>query len=120
MYVQQTSTLNQTNATIVPLAQQQQSQNSSVITDITNLVLAVDGNLTFNDNFAGVFVSGTIGTTPTAISHTLGSIPVGFITTLINKPTVLYMGGSSWTSSTIYLTSGTASTNATVWLIAGG
>ena len=120
MFIQQTSTLNGTSPAIVPSAQQQTNQNASIVTDITNLRLAVNGNLTFNDNIAGIFVSGTIGTTPTAVTHTLGSIPIGFITTLINKPTFIFSSGSGWTNTTVYLASGTASTNATVFLIAGG
>ena len=119
MYVNQTSTFNGTIPSIVPIQLQQTNQNSSIVTDVTNLVLAVNGNLTFNDNFAGVFVSGTVGTTSTAISHNLGSIPIGYIVVNQNSPAIIYSSGTSWSATTIYLAASTT-TSGTLWLIAGG
>lgn len=123
MYVQQTSTLNSMNPTIVPAQLQQQNQFSSVVTDITNLVTAVDGNITFNDNMAGLFVnfSTTTANTSNTINHTLGSIPIGFITTNINVGGVIYTNTfSNWTSTTVTLFCSVANATATIWLIAGG
>jgi hypothetical protein len=123
MYVQQTSTLNATNVTLVPAALQQQNQFSSVITDITNLVTAVDGNITFNDNMAGVFVTFTTTTAnvSNSVPHTLGSIPIGFIVTNINVGGVVYAPSTlNWTSTKIQLYCSTANATVTAWLIAGG
>lgn len=123
MFVQQTSTLNSMNPTIVPAALQQQNQFSSVVTDITNLVTAVDGNITFNDNMAGIFVTFTTTTANASntVNHTLGSIPIGFIVTNINVGGVVYTSTfTSWTSKTVTLFCSAANATVTVWLIAGG
>ena len=111
------------NPTIVPANLQQQNQFSSVVTDITNLVTAVDGNITFNDNMAGIFVTFTTTTANASntVNHKLGSIPIGFIVTNINVGGVIYTSTfSSWTSTTVTFYCSAANATATVWLIAGG
>lgn len=123
MYVLQQSTLNSMNPSIVPANLQQQNQFSSVVTDITNLCNAVDGNITFNDNMAGVFVTFTTTTANASntVTHTLGSIPIGFITTNINVGGVVYTSSfSSWTATTVTLFCSVANATVTAWLIAGG
>jgi len=111
----------------VPQSTTAQNQTSGVITDITNLCLAINGNLRFGNGIAGTngeniagqwltFTSGSTGAV-NVLTHTLGSVPVGFITTNINKPAIIYSSGSSWTGSTVYLVSSTTSVTATVFLL---
>lgn len=121
MIINQISTLNGTIPSIVPSQLQQTNQNGSIVTDITNIKLAINGNLTFNDNFSGIFVSGTVNTTTTSISHGLGSVPIGYIVVNQNSPAIIYSSGTTtqWSASIVYLSASTT-TSATLWLIAGG
>ena len=126
MRIQQQSTLNaQTN--LIPSDSISQNQNSSVVTDITNLCKAINGLLRFGDCVSGqngenisgqwlTFTSGTSGVF-SALTHTVGAVPIGFITTNINKPAFIYSSGTSWTGSTVYLASSTTGTTATVFLL---
>ena len=122
MYVNQASTFNSTNPSIIPAALQQMGQTSSIITDLTNLVLAINGNITFQDNMAGVFITFTTTTANVGnvINHTLGSIPIGWIVTKINVGGVIYLTGTGPTSTTITLSCSASNATATVFLIPGG
>lgn len=123
MIIQQTSTLNATNAVLVNSNVQQQNQFSSVITDITNIRNALNGNITFNDNMSGVFVTFTTSTAnaSNSVTHTLGSIPIGFIVTNINVGGVVYAPSTlNWTATQIQLYCSAANATITVFLLAGG
>lgn len=122
MFIQKTTTLNQTNTNLVSDNLQSQGQISSIITDITNLVLAVNGNLTFSDNIAGSFLTITTGTANAtlAYTHSLGSIPIGYIVTSINSGAVIYTTGTGPSSTSINLASTVANTKVTLFLIPGG
>jgi len=70
------------------------------------------GNGTDIDNISGQwieFTSHAVGGTETAVSHTLGVVPVGFILMIPPVTGVVNKGATAWTTSTIYIT---VSTNA--------
>ena len=52
-----------------------------------------------------------------AVAHTIGSVPIGFIVTNIDKGAVIYDSGTAWTSSNIYLKSTVANSAVTLFLI---
>lgn len=126
MRIQQQSTLNaQTN--IVPQDTSVQNQNQGILTDVTNIRLAINGNLRFGPGSTGTngenidgqwltFTSGTSNLTNN-LSHTLGSIPVGYLVTNINKPAIIYSSGTLSTGTTVYLCASTNNVTATVFLI---
>lgn len=122
MIISQTSTLNAVTKFIDPTLQQQ-NQISSIITDITNIRTAINGNVTFNDNISGQFItfSTTTANVSNIISHNLGAIPIGFIVTNINVGGVVYTNTlSSWTLSSITLFCNVANATVTVFLLLGG
>ena len=98
---------------------------------IQKIIEAFQGRLTFLDtsNAAGdgrhsenldgefqVFTSNGVADTEETLSHTLNRTPVGFIIMNSSKGANLYDSGTSWTSTTIYLKSDTASTIYTIWI----
>jgi hypothetical protein len=124
--VQQQSTVN-ASTSLVPADTTSVNQASSIVTDIKNLTLAVNGNLRIGsavsgqngENISGqwlTFTSGTAGVF-SALTHTVGAIPVGFLVTNINKPAIVYSSGTSWTGTTVYLASNTTGLTATVFLL---
>lgn len=60
-----------------------------------------------------VFTSGGAGATNT-VAHGLGRVPTGFVVTKVNKASVIYDAGVSWTATNIYLKSEVATTAVTV------
>jgi hypothetical protein len=99
-----------------------------VHTDLTNLFLFTQGRVRFGtgtdgdrgENIAGefqVFTSNATPDTADSITHTLGSVPIGFIVINMDKGAVIYDSGTAWTSTTISLKTNTASTTATIFLL---
>ncbi len=60
--------------------------------------------------------TGTINT-EFSVTHTLGSIPVGYLVTKINKGGVIYDSGTAWTSTTIYLKCSAANATVSLFLL---
>lgn len=72
------------------------------------------------ENIAGEFQTFTTSATPDAentIAHLVGAVPVGYIITSQNKAGSLYLGGSAWTSSNVYLKCNVASVTFTIFLL---
>ena len=96
--------------------------------DLTNLFLCLQGRVRFGtgedgtegENISGefqVFTSNVIAYTEDTISHTLGSVPIGYIVLSRNKAGVLYSGSTAWDSTSMYLKSNVASTAYTIFLL---
>ncbi len=126
MRIQQQSTLTASN-NIVPSDTSDNNQIRNVITDITNLRLAINGNLRFGDvnsgqngeNIDGQWLTFTSGTANVfnSLTHTVGVAPIGYIVTKLDKAAVIYASGTSWTGTTVYLASNVQNTTATVFLL---
>ncbi len=52
-----------------------------------------------------------------SVPHSLGSIPIGYIVTKINKAGIIYDSGTTWTSTTIYLKCSVANATVSVFLL---
>lgn len=81
---------------------------------LTNLNNLLNRGLTFTDNLDGADVSYTsnaIANTEDTIPHTLGRAPVKFFVVDLDKGGVVYRGGTTFTSTNIYLKCTVASAN---------
>lgn len=104
---------------------------NNVDTDLNSLFLAMQGRLRFGDggdgdrgeNISGQFQSFTshaTANTEFSVSHTLGSVPVGYLILGRDKTGNLYQlsgTGTAWTSSTIYLKCSVSSVTFLVFLL---
>lgn len=81
--------------------------------DFNNRLVAIlNRGIKFSDNVDCVLITTTTSATPDAentIAHTLGKLPVGYIVYSQDKSGSLYLGGTAWTSSNIYLKCNVAS-----------
>lgn len=108
--------------------------NSDIInydTDFQNVITCLNGRVRFGpgtsgnngENMAGQFLTITTNATPNTedtFSHTMGSIPVGYIIIGQNKAGSLYQlsnTGTAWTSSKIYLKCSVASVTFNLFLL---
>ena len=95
--------------------------------DLTNIFSIFQGRVRFGDgsngsseNMSGefrVFTSSASPTASNAITHTLGSIPIGWIVVKQDNNAVLYTNSITATNTTITLVSSATSTNFTVFLL---
>jgi hypothetical protein len=104
---------------------------SEVDTDLKNLFLCLQGRVRFGnstnnlsgENIMGEFVVYTTNATPNTedkISHTLGSIPVGYLVISKDKACDVYQKsntGTAWTTTNIYLKATVASASVTLFLL---
>lgn len=49
------------------------------------------------------FTSNGVANTEDSVAHTLGKVPVGYITVSVDKASIIYAGGTAWTTTAIYL-----------------
>lgn len=71
-----------------------------------NLAAILNRGVNFTENFDSRSLSFSSSGTPNAentVAHTLGRIPTGFIVTSIDKSANVYLGGTAWTSTNVYL-----------------
>jgi hypothetical protein len=96
--------------------------------DVKNLFLLSQGRIRFGagvdgergENISGEWQTYTSNATPDtadSITHTLGSVPIGFIVVNLDKGAVIYDSGTAWTTTTISLKCNTASTTATIFIL---
>ena len=95
--------------------------------DLRNLFFFTQGRVRFGDGSEGSSenVSGSfhvVADTGSAdaefsISHSLGSVPVGFLVTNISNGGVVYDSGTAWTDTTIYLKSSASNSAVTIFLL---
>lgn len=96
--------------------------------DVRLIATALQGRIRFGaggdgsrgENIAGefqTFTSNIAADTEDAITHGLGSVPIGFIVTKLDKGAVVYDSGTAWTETTIYLKTNTASTAVEIFLL---
>lgn len=96
--------------------------------DVEALTLALQGRLRFGgggdgdrgENISGefqVYTSNAVADTEDTIAHTLGSVPIGYIVIKQNKASSVYEGGTSWTSTNIYLKQSNTSVTTTIFLL---
>jgi len=99
--------------------------------DLSNLFLAISGRIRFGagtDNTDGEningefqqFTSDASANTEFSVSHSLGSVPVGYIVLGQDKAGSLYQlsnTGTAWTSSTIYLKCSVSSVTFLIFLL---
>lgn len=85
---------------------------------LTQIVGAINGNITFSDNMLGqqVSVTFTAANTDTAIDHTLNRTISQYLVLSRSANMVIYDGSSASTSSRIYLKSSATGT-ATIFLM---
>jgi len=72
----------------------------------------LNGGLLFGTNFDAVMISVTSNATPDTedtVAHTLGKAPTGYIVYYKDKAGDIYDGGTTWTTSSIYLKCSVAS-----------
>lgn len=81
--------------------------------DFFNRIVAIlNRGITFTENVDCVLITTTTSATPDAentISHLLGKIPSGYIVYSQDKAASLYLGGTTWTTTNIYLKCNVAS-----------
>ena len=96
--------------------------------DLRNFFLFSNGRVRFGtgtdgargENISGEFQVFTTSGTPDAentVAHTIGSVPIGYIVLKQDKAGSLYLGGSAWTSTNVYLKSDVASVAFTIFLL---
>lgn len=96
--------------------------------DFLNLFLLAQGRIRFGtgtDGDRGENISGewqVISDTGSAdtefsVTHTIGSVPIGFLVMSRNKGGVVYNSSTQWTTTTVYLKCTTANTNITIFLL---
>ena len=96
------------------------SQVRRLDANLTKVFQVLQHRTSFTDNIAGQFLSKSdTGTANTefSITHTLGVAPIDFIVTSSDKATSIYLSGTTWTATTIYLKSSTANCNIRIFLI---
>ncbi len=85
----------------------------NTLTDFHNRLVAIlNRGIKFSDNVDCVLVTLTSSATPddsNTVDHTLGKIPVGYIVYSQDKAGSLYLGGTAWTTTNIYLKCNVAS-----------
>jgi len=112
----------------LPVNREPGTYEDQLDTDVKNLFLLSQGRIRFGtgtdgdrgENIAGefqVYTSNVAPNTADSISHTLGSVPVGFIVINLDKGAVVYDSGTAWTTTTISLKCTVASTTATIFLL---
>ena len=72
------------------------------------------------ENIAGEFQVFTTSGTPDAentVTHTVGSVPIGYIVLKQDKAGSLYLGSSAWTSTDVYLKCDVATVAFTIFLL---
>jgi len=105
-----------------------QTQLKRLDQDLGNVFEALKGRIRFGtgtsgdrgENISGEFLDITTNATPDtedAFSHTLGSVPIGYIVIGRDKAGVIYDGTTAWTSTSIYLRSDVATVAAKVFLL---
>lgn len=61
-----------------------------------------------------VYTSNGTANTEDTVSHTLGRVPVGYITVLQDKAAVVYDSGTDWTETAMYLKTSVATVTQTL------
>jgi hypothetical protein len=72
----------------------------------------LNGGLKFSDNFNAEILEisdSGVADSEITVAHTLKRTPTGFIVTYINKAGVVYVSGTAWTATNIYLKCNVAS-----------
>jgi hypothetical protein len=106
----------------------QEDFNKNINTDLKNVMLFSEGRVRFGnavdgargENISGefhIFTSVKTNTAETVISHTLGSIPTGYLVINQNNSGSLYTSGTGWTISNIYIRSTTTNTQYTIFIL---
>lgn len=100
---------------------------SSLDADVINLFILSQGRVRFGtptDGYRGENISGEFQVVTTGladaektVSHTLGSIPIGYLVLKQDKAGSLYAGSTAWTSSNIYLKCSVATVTFTLFLL---
>ena len=96
--------------------------------DIASLFTALKGRVRFGsttdgyrgENISGefqVFTSNATPDTEDEVAHTIGAIPVGYIVLKQDKAGSLYLGSTSWSSSSVYFKCDVASVAFTIFLL---
>ena len=96
--------------------------------DMQQLFLMSQGRVRFGtgtstdrgENIHGEFLDIATNATPDtedAFSHTLGSVPIGYIVIGRDKGAVIYDGTTAWTATDIYLRSNVATVAAKIFLL---
>lgn len=96
--------------------------------DLENIFLAMKGRIRFGtgvdgargENISGefqIYTSNGSADTEDTITHTLGSVPIGFIVINTNKGGVTYDGGTAWTATSIFLKNSTTSATTTIFIL---
>jgi hypothetical protein len=103
------------------------SDNIEIDKDFKKLFALAQGRIRFGpgtsgndgENIFGQWVTFTTSTADTEVTvpHTCGCVPVGYLTTKINKGGVIYDSGTAWTSTNIYIKCSTATTIVTLFLL---
>jgi len=102
------------NSFIFPQPKTKQEQDFYQTTQdfTTQAIKILNRGIIFTDNVDCRSLSFTSSATPDAsntVAHTLGKIPIGYIVVYKDKTGDLYDGGTTWTTTNIYLKSNVAS-----------
>jgi len=95
--------------------------------DLSQLFTASQGRVRFGsgvsgergENISGEFqtVTSSSANTEFTVSHSIGSVPIGFIVINNNTKGVVYSSGTAWSSSAIYLKCSEATATITLFLL---
>lgn len=91
-------------------------------TYLYDLATMLNGALKFSDNMncQVVTVSDTgAANTEFTVTHTLKTVPIGFIVINNNKAGIVYDSGTAWTTAAVYLKCNTANCTVKLILLAG-
>jgi len=97
----------------------------SLFKSLREIEKAINGNLTFGDgtsadNISGKWVTYTTHATPDAestITHSLGVVPPGFIIMKPPSAGYVYRGGTTWTTTNLYLKATAADESVTIFVL---
>lgn len=96
--------------------------------DLNNIFLCLQGRVRFGEGISGhdgenidgewqVIPDTGNADTQFVVNHDLGSIPIGYLVTTINKGGVVYDSGTPWSSNAIYLKCSAANAKVTLFLL---
>lgn len=79
---------------------------------VTQVVKILDRGIIFTDNVdcrTISYTSNAVANTQDTVAHTLGKVPIGYIVVSQDKAGIVYNGGTTWTTTNIYLKNSVAS-----------
>lgn len=100
-----------------PTTNQEQDFYQTTQDFVTQVIKILNRGIRFQDNVDCRTISYTSNSTPNTqdtVAHTLGKVPSGYIVVQQSKAGVVFNGGTTWTTTNIYLKNSVASVATTI------